>query len=63
MKSSLNANETLPPIQLFLDWDAASVHIRDLQSEQVGKLVKISGIVVSTSGVKSKVNIFPITTE
>nr|CDS27073.1 DNA replication licensing factor MCM5 [Hymenolepis microstoma] len=54
MKSSLESNEVLPPIQLLLDWDAASVHIRDMQSERVAKLVKISGIVVSASSVKSK---------
>lgn len=54
MKSSLEAHETLPPIQILLDWDAAPVHIRDMQSERVAKLVKITGIVVSASSVKSK---------
>ena len=55
MKSSIAANETLPSIQLLLDWDASPVNIRELHSEQVSKLVKIKGIVVSASSVKSKV--------
>ncbi|VDK35165.1 unnamed protein product [Taenia asiatica] len=54
MKSLLSANETLPSIQLVLEWEASPVNIRELHSEQVSKLVKISGIVVSASSVKSK---------
>ncbi len=56
MKSSISPNEQLPLVQLLLDWQASPVNLRELHSEQVSKLVKISGIVVSASNVKAKVS-------
>ncbi|TPP63353.1 DNA replication licensing factor mcm-5 [Fasciola gigantica] len=40
--------------QVFLDWDALSVSLREVRSEQVSKLVKISGIVINASSVRAK---------
>ncbi|VDL91273.1 unnamed protein product [Schistocephalus solidus] len=55
MKSSLQTDEPLPMAQILLNWEASPVSLRELHSEQVSKLVKISGIVVSSSGVRAKV--------
>nr|VZI30223.1 unnamed protein product [Spirometra erinaceieuropaei] len=54
MKSSLHTDEPLPTAQILLNWEASPVSLRELHSEQVSKLVKISGIVVSSSGVRAK---------
>lgn len=54
IKSSLTSDEIIPSIQILVDWEASPVNLRELHSEQVSKLVKISGIVVSASSVKAK---------
>ncbi|VDM15932.1 unnamed protein product [Hydatigera taeniaeformis] len=54
MKSSLSSSEAFASIQLLLEWEASPINIRELHSELVSKLVKITGIVVSASSVKSK---------
>ncbi len=56
MKASMTSDEPLPSTQILLDWEASPVNIRMLHSEQVSKLVKISGIVVAASSVRAKVS-------
>lgn len=51
----MQTDESLPSIQLLVDWEALPVNLRQLHSEQVSKLVKINGIVVSASSIKAKV--------
>lgn len=47
-------NEEIQDIQILLSSNANPTNIRDLKSESVSKLVKISGVVISASGIKAK---------
>ncbi|KAH8860948.1 DNA replication licensing factor mcm5 [Schistosoma japonicum] len=42
------------PAQVLFDWDSNAVSLRDVHSEEVSKLVKISGIAISSSGIRAK---------
>jgi len=46
--------ETVKPIQIMLRSEANPIFIRQLTSDQVAKLYKVSGIVVSASTIKAK---------
>lgn len=47
-------NEELQDIQVLISSNANPTNIRDLKSEMVSKMVKISGVVISASGIKAK---------
>ncbi|CAH8839460.1 unnamed protein product [Trichobilharzia szidati] len=42
------------PAQVLFEWDTSAVSLRDVHSEQVSKLVKISGIAISSSSIRAK---------
>lgn len=46
--------ETIQDIQILITSNANPVSIRDLKSEMVSRLVKISGVIISASGIKAK---------
>lgn len=46
--------ETIQDIQILITSNANPINIRDLKSEMVSKLVKISGVIISASGIKAK---------
>lgn len=41
--------------QVLFEWDSNAVSLRDVHSEEVSKLVKISGIAISSSSIRAKV--------
>lgn len=47
-------NEEVQDIQVLISSNANPTNVRDLKSELVSKLVKISGVVISASGIKAK---------
>ncbi|KAF5396793.1 DNA replication licensing factor mcm5-A [Paragonimus heterotremus] len=47
-------NESTEPPQVLLEWDANAVSLRDVRSEQVSRLVKVSGIAINSSGIRAK---------
>nr|AFL48194.1 MCM5 [Schmidtea mediterranea] len=47
-------NENLPSIQIMLKLGSHPKSLREIKSNQISKLIKISGVVVSASGIKSK---------
>lgn len=46
--------ELIQDIQILITSNANPINIRDLKSEMVSKLVKISGVIISASGIKAK---------
>ncbi|CAN7999910.1 unnamed protein product, partial [Ixodes hexagonus] len=46
--------EDIADIQVLLKSDAHPIPMRDIKSDQVSKLVKVPGIVISASGIKAK---------
>ena len=54
-KPIMGESERLPNIQILLKWDTQAKSLREIQSNQIGKLVKIGGIVISSTGIKHKV--------
>ncbi|RDD44892.1 DNA replication licensing factor mcm5 [Trichoplax sp. H2] len=53
-KPRLEYESEIQDIQIMLKSDAHSIKIRDLKSDHMSKLVKISGIVISSSSVRAK---------
>lgn len=47
-------NEEVQDIQIIISSNANPTNIRDLKSEMVSRLVKVSGVVISASGIKAK---------
>jgi DNA replication licensing factor MCM5 len=47
-------NEEVQDIQILISSNANATNIRELKSEMVSKLVKISGVIISASGIKAK---------
>lgn len=47
-------NEEVQDIQVLINSNANPTNVRDLKSEMVSRLVKISGVVISASGIKAK---------
>lgn len=47
-------NEELHDIQILITSNANPTNIRDLKSEMVSRLVRISGVIISASGIKAK---------
>lgn len=47
-------NDEVQDIQILINSNANPTNIRDLKSEMVSKLVKISGVIISASGIKAK---------
>lgn len=45
----------LTHIEILLRWDTEPKNLRDVQSDKIGQLVKISGIIISATGLKRKV--------
>ncbi|KAG5449262.1 minichromosome maintenance protein 5 [Clonorchis sinensis] len=46
--------ETTETAQVLLEWEANPVGLREVRSEQVSRLVKISGIAINASGIRAK---------
>lgn len=46
--------EEMHDIQILITSNSNPINIRDLKSEMVSKLVKISGVIISASGIKAK---------
>jgi DNA replication licensing factor MCM5 len=46
--------EEVQDIQVLINSNANPTNVRDLKSEMVSKLVKISGVIISASGIKAK---------
>ncbi|KAL0481692.1 DNA replication licensing factor MCM5 [Acrasis kona] len=53
-ETNLNHLNDIQDIQVTFSWNANPVHIRDLQSEHVSRLVCVSGIVINASRTSSK---------
>ncbi|CAL8080895.1 unnamed protein product [Calicophoron daubneyi] len=47
-------DEPAEAAQVLLDWEANPVSLREVRSEQVSRLVKISGIAINSSGIRAK---------
>lgn len=47
-------NEELQDIQILIASNANATCIRELKSEMVSRMVKISGVIISASGIKAK---------
>ncbi|KAL3312218.1 minichromosome maintenance protein 5 [Cichlidogyrus casuarinus] len=54
LRTTPHEEEFITPCQVLLDWEANCTSLRDMKSDNVSKLVKISGIVIAASGVRSK---------
>ncbi|KER31236.1 hypothetical protein T265_13006, partial [Opisthorchis viverrini] len=46
--------ETTETAQVLLEWEANPVGLREVRSEQVSRLVKVSGIAINASGIRAK---------
>lgn len=53
-----DTGESFERAQVLFIWDANAVSLRDVRSENVSHLVKISGIAISSSSVRAKVFYF-----
>lgn len=47
-------NEELHDVQILLTSNSNPTNIRDLKSDMVSRMVKISGVIISASGIKAK---------
>lgn len=48
------AEDEVQDIQIIITSNANPTNVRDLKSEMVSRLVKVSGVVISASGIKAK---------
>ncbi|VEL28675.1 unnamed protein product [Protopolystoma xenopodis] len=53
-KSRSESESIIDTCQILIDWEANSVSLREIRSEQVSKLIKMSGIIISASGIRAK---------